>query len=161
GIALSQQGRFDEAIVHLQKAVEITPGIVQSYQNLGNALYLQGKIPEALARWREGLRVDPNHLPLLSQTAWVLATCPAASVRNGSEAVKLAQRAAQASGGQDPAILDTLAAAYAEVGRFPEAVQTARQALTLATQQNAQPLAEGLKARIALYEAKTPFRETQ
>jgi tetratricopeptide (TPR) repeat protein len=161
GVSLSQQGRFGEAIVHLQKAVEIKPGIVQSYQNLGNALYMQGKIPEALARWREGLRVDPNHLPLLSQTAWVLATCPEASVRNGTEAVELAQRAVQVSGGRDPVILDTLAAAYAEVGRFPEAVQTARQALALATQQNAQPLAEGLKARIALYEAKTPFRETQ
>jgi Flp pilus assembly protein TadD len=161
GVSLSQQGRFDEAIVHLQKAVEIKPGIVQSHQNLGNALYMQGKIPQALARWREGLRVDPNHLPLLSQTAWVLATCPAASVRNGSEAVELAQRAVQVSRGQDPVILDTLAAAYAEVGRFPEALQTARQALALATQQNAQPLAEGLKARMALYEAKTPFRETQ
>jgi tetratricopeptide (TPR) repeat protein len=161
GIALSQQGRFNEAVVHLQKAVEIKPGIVQSYQNLGNALYMEGKIPEALARWREGLRVDPNHLPLLSQTAWVLATCPVASVRNGREAVVLAQRAAQAAGGRDPAILDTLAAAYAEVGRFPEAVQTARQALTLAVQQNAQPLAEGLKARIALYEARTPFHEAQ
>jgi len=141
--------------------LEVDPKQVQTYYNLGGALYMQGKIREALARWREGLRVDPNHLPLLSQTAWVLATCPVALVRNGSEAVELAQRAVHASGGRDPAILDTLAAAYAEVGRFPEAVQTARQALALATQQNAQPLAEGLKARIALYEAKTPFRETQ
>jgi len=161
GIALLQIGRFDEAIIHLQKALAVNPRHAQTHLNLGNAFYLQGEIPEALAHWRQGLRVDPNHLPLLNQTAWVLATCPEASVRNGTEAVKLAQRAVQVSGGRDPAILDTLAAAYAEVGRFPEAVQTTRQALALATQQNTQPLAEGLRARIALYEAKTPFRETQ
>jgi Flp pilus assembly protein TadD len=122
---------------------------------------LQGKTPEALAHWREGLRVDPNHLALLSQTAWVLATCPEASVRNGAEAVELAKRAVQLSGGKEPAVLDTLAAAYAETGRFAEAVETIRQALALATQQNEQPLIEGLKARMALYEAKTPCRETQ
>jgi Flp pilus assembly protein TadD len=87
----------------------------------------------------------------------VLATNPEASVRNGSEAVELAARAVKLSGAKDPAILDTLAAAYAEAGRFPEAVETARQALTLATE----PLAAELKARIALYEDKRAFRDTQ
>jgi hypothetical protein len=53
-------------------------------------------------------------------------------------------------------VLDTLAAAYAEAGRFPEAVETARQALTLATE----PLADGIKARMAFYESKSPFHET-
>jgi uncharacterized protein YqfA (UPF0365 family) len=56
-------------------------------------------------------------------------------------------------------MLDTLAAAYTEAGRFPEAAQTARRALALATQQNKQPLVEALKARIILYEARTPYRE--
>ena len=161
GIALLQKGKVNEAVPHFQKALEVDPKQVQTYYNLGGALYMQGKVTESLARWREGLRVDPNHLPLLSQTAWVLATCPEASVRNGPEAVALAERAIKVSAGPDPVLLDTLAAAYAEVGRFSEAVQTARQALTLATQQNAQPLAEGLKARMALYEGKTPFRETR
>lgn len=163
GAVLLQKGRVDEAIIHLQKAVEISPGNAATRLDLGNALYLQGRIAEALAQWREGLRADPNHLPLLGQTAWLLATCPEASVRNGVEAVRLAERAVRVSGGQDPAILDTLAAAYAEAGRFPEAVETARRALALATatQPHAQPLAEEIKARIALYEAGTPFREAQ
>jgi spermidine synthase len=93
--------------------------------------------------------------------AWVLATWPEASVRNGMEAVALAERALRLSGGREPAILDTLAAAYAEAGRFPEAVETARRALTLATQQNQQPLAEALKGRIALYEGRSAFRGTE
>ena len=91
----------------------------------------------------------------------MLATCPEASVRNGAEAVELAQRAVQLSDGRVPAILGTLAAAYAEAGRFPEAVQTARKALDLATQRNELALAEEIKAKIPLYEAGTPFREPQ
>jgi len=161
GIALSQKGRLEEAITHLQKALELNPGQARNHYNLGNAFYLQGKIAEALVQWREGLHIDPNDVPLLTQTAWLLATCPEASIRNGTEAAGLAERALQLSGGQDPETLDTLAAAYAEVGRFAEALQTARRALDLATQQNLRPLTEALKARIALYEAKTPYRETQ
>jgi len=141
--------------------VEISPGNAGARLDLGNALYLQGRIPEALAEWREGLRADPRHLPLLSQTAWVLATSPEESVRNGAEAVELAQRAVKLSEGKDPTILDTLAAAYAELGRFPEAVDTARRALALATQPNAQSLAQEINARMALYEARSPFREVR
>jgi hypothetical protein len=65
------------------------------------------------------------------------------------------------SGGREPAVLDTLAAAYAEAGRFPEAVETARRAQALATQQSKRPLVEALAARIALYEARAPFHETR
>ena len=69
-----------------------------------------------------------------------------------------AERAASLTGRQQPAVLDTLAAAYAEAGRFPEAVETARRALAIAIQQNDRGVAAGLNARIALYEAGTPFR---
>jgi len=117
----------------------------------------RGKISEALAEWRAGLHVDPEDLPLLSQAAWVLATNPRASVRNGSEAVEHASLAVRLSGAKDRATLDTLAAAYAEAGRFPEAVQTARQGLALATEL----LADDLKARIALYESHRPPRDAQ
>ena len=96
----------------------------------------------------------------MNNLAWLLATCPEASVRNGAEAVELARRAVQLSGGREPAILGTLAAAYAEAGRFPEAVQTARKALKLATQQNQHATAEAIQAKIPLYEAGTPFRQT-
>jgi tetratricopeptide (TPR) repeat protein len=161
GMALLRKGKVDEAIPHFQKALEVDPRQAQTHYNLGSALYLQGKVREALARWREGLRADPNSLPILTQTAWVLATCPQASVRNGPEAVELAERAVKVSAGPDPGLLDVLAAAYAEVGRFPEAVQTVHRALDLATQQNAQPLVAGLKARIVLYESNSPFRDTQ
>jgi tetratricopeptide (TPR) repeat protein len=156
GIVLLQKGRVGEAVLHLEKAEEFNPRNTQTYYNLGAAFYMQKRIPEALAEWRAGLRVDPDDLPLLGQTAWVLATNPEASVRNGGEAVELAVRAVKLSGAKDPIALDTLAAAYAEAGRFAEAVETARQALALAPESST----EDLKARIALYEANRPFRDT-
>ena len=161
GIALLQTGKADEATPHLLKGLEADPKQAQAYYNLGGALFVQGKVKEALARWREGLRQDPNNLPLLNQIAWVLATFPEASLRNGREAVELGERAVKASAGPDPVLFDTLAAAYAEAGRFPEAVRTAHQALDLATQQNAQPLMDGLRVRIAAYASHSPFRDRQ
>ena len=106
------------------------------------------------------LRSRPNDPAFLKDIAWLLATNPNASIRNGTDAVRFAQRAVRLSGGQDPAILDALAAAYAETGQFAEAVQTARSARELAAQQNNQPLAESLKVKISLYQAGTRFRET-
>jgi Flp pilus assembly protein TadD len=89
----------------------------------------------------------------------VLATDTDASLRKGAEAVTLAKRAVQLSGGQEPLILDTLAAAYAEAGRFDQAVTTAQQALALALNQGNAPLANALRAHIKLYQAGVPCRE--
>jgi len=105
------------------------------------------------------LRAVPEDVGVLAQAAWALATCPTASVRRGAEAVALAERAARLSGGHEPSVLDALAAAYAEAGRFPDAVRTAERALDLARQQGNAQLAVGLDARAALYRARTPFRE--
>ena len=120
-------GRFDEAIAHYQKALEIKPDYADARDNLGIAQSQREGILKALAERRESLRSRPDDVALLNETAWMLATNPNASIRNGAEAVELAQRAVQLSDGREPAILGTLAAAYAEAGRFSEAVQTARQ----------------------------------
>jgi tetratricopeptide (TPR) repeat protein len=159
GVALVWQKRADEAIAHFNKALEINPRLIEAHQNLGDALfYLQGKSAEAVAQWKEVLRAAPNHVPVLNQMAQVMATDPDASVRNGPEAVRLAERAVQLSGNREAATLDTLAAAYAEAGRFPEAVETARRAIALASEQGKQPQVEALKVKVALYEANTPYR---
>jgi tetratricopeptide (TPR) repeat protein len=161
GRALAGKGKFDEAVMHWQRALDLNPDYVDARYYLGVAHYERGEAAEALADWRLALRAEPKHVVILNQTAWVLATCPQASARNGAEAVDLAERAAELSGGRDAGMLDTLGAAYAEAGRFPEAVKTARRALALARQQNNQRQAEALKARIALYEARAPFRDTR
>jgi Flp pilus assembly protein TadD len=161
GIALANRKQFDEAITHYQKALQINPDYANARSNLDIVQSQWGELRKTLAGRRESLRSRPNDIALLNETAWVLATNPNASIRNGTEAVELAQRAVQLSDRREPAVLGTLAAAYAEAGRFPEAVQTARKALELATEQNKQSLAESVKAKIPLYKAGTPFREMQ
>jgi tetratricopeptide (TPR) repeat protein len=159
GAALVQQGRLAEAAPHFEKALAIDPNSAEAHYKLGAVYYLQRRVREALAEWRRAVELDPKHVLALNRAALVLAASPDASLRNGAEAVALAQRAVELSGGRDPALLDTLAAAYAEAGRFPEATRTARRALDLAKQQRDSQLAQALSSRIALYEAGTPFRE--
>jgi tetratricopeptide (TPR) repeat protein len=161
GCALAEAGQFAQAIPRLEKALAIKPGLVEAHYCLGESLYFsQARVQGALAHWREALRLDPNFALAMNEAAHALAASPEASDRNGVEAVKLAERAVQVSGGQDPVYLDTLAAAYAEAGRFPEAIAAARKALDLATQQHRGRLMEALNTRIKLYEALQPYRDT-
>ena len=160
GELLAQMGRPGEAIAEWQKAVEVTPDYAKAHDSMGNVYFQMGMIPEAVAHWRKAISIGSKSLPTLNRAAWVLATSPDSSVRNGVEAVAFAERAVGLPGGEKPEILDTLAAAYAEAGRFTSAVKTARRALVLATQQNNQALVVGLKSRMVLYEGETPFRDT-
>jgi tetratricopeptide (TPR) repeat protein len=116
--------------------------------------------PAALAHWRWWIDSYPDDAGLLSGAAWQLAAGADASLRNGKEAVELALRAVNLSGKQEPAMLGTLAAAYAEAGRFSQAVKTARRAADLATRQKKTDLAKSIQAKIKLYEARTPYHET-
>ncbi len=161
GTVMALSGRLDEAIVQFRKALELKPDFVEARKNLGVVQSKREEILKALAGRRESLRSRPDDVALLNDTAWTLATNPNAAVRNGTEAVELAQRAVQLSDGRDPAVLGTLAAAYAEAGKFPEAVKTAERALTLATSQNNTALAETLRTRINLYQAGFPYRDAQ
>jgi protein O-mannosyl-transferase len=143
-----------------QTTIDRNPACWLAHDNLGIILLARGEIAEARAHFLRALEIKPDNVEVANNLAWVLATCPVASLRNSAEAVEIARRANRLSGGNRASVLDTLAAAYAEAGRFAEAVQTARKALELAVQQNNQPLVDALPARIALYEAGKPFRQT-
>ncbi len=160
GSALVREGQYDPATPHLEKALALQPGLVEAHYYLGVTLYYgQGRTQEALAHWREALRADPDFVPAMSDTAHVLAAGLDASSRNGAQALKLAERAVQLSQGRNPVYLDTLAMAYAEVGRFPEAIATAHKALDLAAQQPRGRFVEALTTRIKLYESQQPYRD--
>jgi len=155
--ALVAQGRLEEAAAEMPKAGD-SPACADAHRGLGEALYALGRTVEALAHWREGIRLQPNDVRMVERAAWALATSPEPSQRNGSQAVALALRAVQLSSGGDPAALDALGAAYAETGRFADAAVTARRALLAAEKKKQRALVEAIQGRIALYEAKTPFR---
>lgn len=155
------KGKTDEAIVHFEQALKLQPGFAEAHNNLANALLQQGRVAEAVTHYQAAVAAVPNHPYLLNNLAWVLAACPDASIRNGARAVELAQQAERISGGKDPALIGTLAAAYAEAGRFPEAVASARRALDLAAAQSNTAQVEALRGRLKLYEAGAPFRDTE
>ena len=157
--ALAGRGQVDEAITHLQKALEIKPDYVDARRNLGVALSVREEILKSLAQRREAIRSQPSDAALLNDIAWMLATNPNASVRNGVEAVELAQRALKLAGDNQPAILGTLAAAYAEAGRFPEAVRTGEQAARLAAAKGDRILAQQIRACLELYTSGKPYRQ--
>ena len=126
--ALRDCGRCDEAILECQQILRLQPSSASTRNILRNSQAQRRNLQQTLAHWRESLASNPNDSRALRDVAWLLATNPNASFRNGAEAVALAKRAVELSGGSEPMFLDTVAAAYAEAGRFPEALRTARQA---------------------------------
>ncbi len=157
---LATQGKLDEAIKEYQRTLELIPNSAQAHFRFGQALQTLHNFAAAKAEYQKVLELDPKHLVAHLSLAWVLATSPEASLRDGGRAVQLAREAEQLSMGEEsPQVLDTLAAAYAEAGQFDAAVETARRALDLVATQNNQPLAESIQCRLKLYEARSPYRE--
>jgi len=157
--ALRSQGKFDEAITHYRKALEFKPHIAKAHYNLAVTLKMVGNAEEAIKHFGEALHLEPNWLAPLNDIAWIRATHPDPEVRNAGQAIEFAERACELTGHKEAAILDTLAAAYAEAGRFGQAVTTARAAITLAEKAQAKELAEAIGKRLELYRQERPYRE--
>jgi tetratricopeptide (TPR) repeat protein len=157
--ALLQKGRLADALVHYRKFLEIEPENVEARNILGTALIQQGRVREAIEQWQDALAIEPENGNASSNLAWVFATCPEASIRDGGRAVELAEKALHLSGGKIPMIFRVLAAAYAESGRFSEAIQTAQRGIELANSQGNSGLATELQGNIALYQTGSPLRD--
>jgi tetratricopeptide (TPR) repeat protein len=157
GNARLRQGKLDEAIAQYEKALEINPDFADAHNNLGTALLHQGNAAEAIAQYQLALQIKPDKAEIQNNLAWLLATCSQASLRNGNQAVALAEQANQLTGYDNPVVLDTLAAAYAEAGRFPEAVTIAQRALRLAEARSNTALTVSLQSQLQLFQAGRPF----
>ncbi|HEV2045513.1 MAG TPA: tetratricopeptide repeat protein [Chthoniobacterales bacterium] len=160
GRALRQNGQVDEAIAEYRTALELRPDYPNAHNNLANALRQKGLIKEAVLHYEKALQSGPGSILIQNNLAWLLATSSNSSVRNGARAVELAEKADRLSGGSEPVILHTLAAAYAENGQFSQAIETAQRALELADELGLTALADSLRTKIALYQAGSPYHET-
>jgi protein O-mannosyl-transferase len=156
---LAAQGRLAEAIPEYRRTLELAPDSAQAHFRFGQVLQAQHHFAAAKSEYQKALELNPQNSPVYNNLAWLLATCPDSSLRDGEKAVALAQEAEQLDGLESPQLLDTLAAAYAEAGRFGEAVETARQALNLLATQKNKPLAEAIQSRLKCYEANSPYHE--
>jgi len=159
GGVLLNQGRFDEAIENYRKAIQSKPNFSEALNNLGTTLAAQGRYDEAIENYRKAIQSKPDFSEALNNLAWVLATCPDAGLRNGAEAVRLAERACELTHYGEPSFIGTLAAAYAEAGRFPEAVTTAEKAVQLATDAGSKKTAGENRQRLELYRTGKPYHE--
>jgi tetratricopeptide (TPR) repeat protein len=132
GTAMAENGDLTEATWHLGYVMMLRPEAEQAHARLRQILLSLAREPDGLQRLRE-IAVNPPDSPrMLDELAWLLATYPDAKSRDGTEAVQLAERACALTDRRIPALLDTLAAAYAEAGDFSRAISTIEEALNRA-----------------------------
>ncbi len=158
GLALARQGHFDMAVGHLTKAAHLCPGAPDTWADLADVLVGRGQDAEAATHYARALELKPDHLRALNNLAWLYATRPGLRADAGLESVRLAENACRLCGRTDAGAMDTLAAAYASVGRFVEAVDAARTALYLARTAGQEALAEDIAIRLQTYMAGRPWR---
>jgi tetratricopeptide (TPR) repeat protein len=157
---LIQQGRAEDASAQLQTAISLKPDDVEAQTQMANMALQLGHHREASEILERILAQKPDDPDALKNYAWILATAPEKSLRDGDRAIALAQRAA-AKAPQSPFIQATLAAAYAEAGHFPEATTVAGQALAVAETNHLTSLAELLRKEMALFESGQPARDVR
>ena len=161
GVALSHLGDTDVAEQAWRRATAIRPGFVEARLRLAELALQRSDYQEGEAELREGLSHAPDAPGLASSLAWLLATCADPARRNGAEAVLLAEKACASTQYAHPGKLDTLAAAYAEVGRFEDAIAMQGKAIQLATQMGRRGVLGDYRRRLALYREQRPYREAR
>ena len=153
-------GDLNTAAAEYYNTLKLQPDNLAAHYNLGIALAQQGNDRDAIEHYRAALRLNPNLATVQKYLAWLLATAPDASLRDGPEAVRLATTATQLTA-TDPTAWDALAAAQAEAGNFPDAVIAANKAIELATSSKQTELAVQLQTRLRLYQSGQPFHAPQ
>jgi superkiller protein 3 len=158
--ALFRKGDISTATAHLKTALRLKPNYAEARNNLGIALSQSGEILGAITQWNKSLELQADNIDAHCNLAWVLATSPDNTIRDGSKAIKHAERALQLSGEQNPRIWRLAAAAYAENGQFPEATKAAENGLALAESQGDSALVRTLEMNIARFRENSPIRDT-
>jgi tetratricopeptide (TPR) repeat protein len=158
GFTLFMLGRIDEAVEHYQRALSMKP-IARTHYLLGMVLLQQGKHAEAAEHYKATIELEPEHPPALNDLAWLRAADPDPALRDGPQAVALAERACQFSLVPNPQFIGTLAAAYAEAGRFPDAIAAAERAKELATKQGNLAIAQRNEELLQYYRRGEAYHE--
>jgi Flp pilus assembly protein TadD len=159
GGILTRMGKPGEALSHLNNAARINPTNALVRCHLAMALDQLGRTREGISQYREALKIEPQMVEALNNLAWILAANPNPEVRDGSEAVRLAEQACRLTGYRIPALVGTLGAAYGETGRFEEAARMADQAAALGAAAGKTVLAERAGKMAELFRAGQPFHD--
>jgi tetratricopeptide (TPR) repeat protein len=159
-LALNQQENWKEAAAIFARLAPTRPNDPKLHCEFGLALAQLGQTREAMSHYARALRFQPDFPEALERLAWIAATDPRPEYRNGTEAVNLAQRACELTEPKQPRSLATLAAAYAEAGRFPEAISTAEQARDLAASTGQKEKGINYGSLLDAVKSEKPWRES-
>jgi protein O-mannosyl-transferase len=159
GMALAAQGKVEEGIQHLLETLRLNPGHAVAHWAVGVGRAQQGRFDEAIQYYEAALRLKPDFPEALNNLAWLRATNPDPNYRNGAAAVELAERGCRLTARQEPLFIGTLGAAYAETGRFEDAIKAAEQAEALAAAAGLKEVANKNQQLLELFRAGTPYHE--
>ena len=161
GVAELRLGHGSNAVVHLRHVLEAEPSHAQAHNEMANALIRLRRPKEAVAHYREAIRLHAQFPEAYDRLAWLLATHPDDSIRNGKEAVKLATRACELVESPRPVFLRTLAAGYAECGDFERAIKVGEKAEALARSLGDLATAESCHALSTEWRQARPHRDSE
>jgi protein O-mannosyl-transferase len=156
GLLLETNGIVEGALTNYLQLLNIYPD-PQAHAKAAVLLAQCGRTAEAVEHYQQVLQLDVNSVLALNNLAWILATAPDATNRNGIAAVQLAERACALTDYQTPLLVGTLGAAYAEAGRFAEAIEKGEQASRLARAAGDAELADHNTELVKLYRSGHAF----
>jgi tetratricopeptide (TPR) repeat protein len=156
GNAFKEMEEYDKAIADYSKSISLDRNYTTAYINRADVWRRRKQYARALPDYNKALQIDPKNAKVANQVAWILATCPQKQYRDGPTAVAWARKACEVTSWREPEYIDTLAAAYARIGNFSEAVKWERKALSFA--RYAKEQGAGPRRRLKLYEHKQAFR---
>jgi len=157
GNAWASKGNHSKAIADYTKAIEIEPKHAFAYGNRGLAWGEKGDYDKAIADFDKAIEIGPKCGLAYNNLAWIMATCPEGTYRDGKRAVELAEKAVALKDAANR--LGTLAAAYAEAGRFKEAIKTQEMAITKLNQTGETKDLPQYEEHLSSYKAGKPWRE--
>jgi len=159
GRTLAELKNLTDAEAQVRESLRLQPDNPDAHQVLATIYKAQRRFTEARSQYEAALRLAPNWAEVLNNLAWLLATHSSADVRDGTQAIPLAERACELTGSTNLWLLSTLAAAYAEAGRFPEAVDTQQKVCGLAAAQEQSAARERFQRRLELYRSGQAYHE--
>ena len=160
GSVLMLAGQTNEASVSFSNALRLEPGLADKFRQAGDSLAAGGQFSPALDQLRIALWLQPENAEVQAKLAWILATAPQADLRNGPEAIRLAQFALKSGGGKGSRFWAALDVAFAEAGRFAEAIAAAEKVRDLASVAGEKDAAQAAEARLVLYRKQQAYHQS-
>ena len=152
-------GNRAACLQHLRETVRLKPDHAEAHIILADLLVLEGDAAAAVKHYGKGIELAPEKSSAKNNLAWLLATHPDSDIRNGEQAVELANELANSQDEATAEVLDTMAAAQAEVGNFPAAIAAAQRAIARAKAQGAEELAAQIEIHLGFYQRGEPYRQ--